>query len=52
MNKKINYVVKDPDKDEKIKTMLQNYGISRQQLQNTGVNSTEFVNVYSSIVLE
>ena len=52
MNKKINYVVKDPDKDEKIKTMLQNYGISSQQLQNTGVNSTEFVNVYSSIVLE
>ena len=52
LDKKINCTVKDPDKDATLKTMLENYGVTSQQLQNTGVNSTEFINVYSAIVLE
>ena len=32
--------------------MLENYGITSQQLQNTGANSTEFINLYSAVVLE
>lgn len=52
LDKKINYTIKDPDKDTNLKTMLENYGITSQQLQNTGVNSTQFINVYSAVVLE
>ena len=52
LDKKINCTVKDPDKDTTLKTMLENYGVSSQQLQNTGANSTEYINVYSAIVLE
>ena len=52
LNKEINFTIKDPDKDAATKTMLENYGVTSQQLQNTGVNSTEFINVYSAIVLE
>ncbi len=52
VDKQIQYTVKDPDKDSSIKTMLENYGITSQQLQNTGANSTQFINVYSAVVLE
>ena len=52
LDKKIHCIIKDPDKDSSVKTMLENYGVTSQQLQNTGVNSTEFINVYSAIVLE
>ena len=52
MNKKINFTIKDPDKDSSLQTLLANYGVTSQQLQNSGVNSTQFINVYSAIVLE
>lgn len=51
-NKNINFIIKDPDKDEKIKTTLENYGITTQQLKTTGTNSTEYINVYSAITIE
>lgn len=52
LNSKIRYTIKDPDKDSDVNTLLQNYGITSQQLQKSGTNSTEFINVYSAIVLE
>ena len=52
IDKQIHFTVKDPDRDNDIKTMLENYGITSQQLQNTGANSTQFINVYSAVVLE
>jgi ABC-type uncharacterized transport system involved in gliding motility auxiliary subunit len=52
LDKQIHFTIKDPDKDSETKTMLENYGITSQQLQNTGVNSTQFINVYSAVVLE
>ena len=52
LDKQIHFTIKDPDKDSATKTMLENYGITSQQLQNTGVNSTQFINVYSAVVLE
>ena len=52
IDKQIHFTVKDPDRDNDIKTMLDNYGITSQQLQNTGANSTQFINVYSAVVLE
>ena len=51
-NKKITYTIKDPDKDENLRQTLDNYGITSQQLQNSGANSTQFTNVYSAITLE
>ena len=52
LNSKISFIIKDPDKDASTKTMLENYGITSQQLQKSGTNSTEFINVYSAVVLE
>ncbi|MBO4533403.1 MAG: Gldg family protein [Treponema sp.] len=52
LSSKIRYTIKDPDKDSDINTLLQNYGITSQQLQKSGTNSTEFINVYSAIVME
>ena len=52
LNSKIRYTIKDPDKDSDVNTLLQNYGVTSQQLQKSGTNSTEFINVYSAIVLE
>lgn len=52
LSPKIRYTIKDPDKDESINSMLENYGITSQQLQKSGTNSTEFINVYSAIILE
>ena len=51
-SKFISFKIKDPDKDEATRTMLDNYGITSQQLQNSGANSTQFTNVYSAIILE
>ena len=51
-SKNISFKIKDPDKDEAVRTMLDNYGITSQQLQNSGANSTQFTNVYSAIVME
>lgn len=52
LDKDIHFTIKDPDKDSATKSMLENYGVTSQQLQNTGLNSTEFINVYSAVVLE
>jgi len=49
---KITFSLKDPDKNEEIKSLLENYGITSQQLQNTEGTSTQFTSVYSAIVME
>ena len=51
-NKSISYIIKNPDNDENLKSVLENYGITSQQLQNINSNSTEYTNVYSAVVLE
>ena len=52
LDKKISYTIKDPDKDEQLRTMLDNYGITSQQIQNVGATTTSYSSVYSAIVLE
>lgn len=52
LSKNISLVIKDPDKDEQIRTMLENYGITTQQLRSVKNTSTEYTNVYSAIILE
>ena len=52
ISKKISLLIKDPDADEKLKTLLQNYGITSQQLRSVKKTSTEYTEVYSAIVLE
>ena len=49
---KINLLIKDPDKDAATRTMLENYGIASQQLRQVSGTSTEFLTVYSAIVIE
>ena len=49
---KINLIIKDPDKDSSIRTMLENYGIASQQLRTVSGTSTEYLTVYSAIVIE
>ncbi len=51
-NKKISLLIKDPDKDSSVKTLLQNYDIQSQQMRIATNTSTEYVNVYSAIVIE
>lgn len=52
LNKNISLIIKDPDKDSKIRTLLENYGIQSQQLRTVKDTSTEYINVYSAIVIE
>lgn len=52
LNNKISYTIKDPDKDEESRTMLENYGVTSQQIQNVGATTTQYTSVYSAIVLE
>lgn len=49
---KISLIIKDPDKDSASRTMLENYGIASQQLRTVSGTSTEFLTVYSAIVIE
>ena len=49
---KINLIIKDPDKDAATRTMLENYGIASQQLRSVSGTSTEYLTVYSAIVIE
>ena len=49
---KINLIIKDPDKDAASRTMLENYGIASQQLRTVSGTSTEYLTVYSAIVIE
>lgn len=52
LNKNITLIIKDPDKDLKVRTLLENYGIQTQQLRTVTSNSTEYLNVYSAIIIE
>lgn len=52
LGKDISFIIKDPDKDNEIKNLLQNMGIQSQQLRSVSENSTEFTAVYSAIVIE
>ena len=52
LNSKIRYTIKDPDRDNQLASLLEQYGITSQQLQKSGSNSTEFINVYSAIIME
>lgn len=49
---KISLIIKDPDKDSASRTMLENYGIASQQLRTVSGTSTEYLTVYSAIVIE
>lgn len=51
-SRKISLIIKDPDKDSATRTMLENYGIASQQLRTVSGTSTEFLTVYSAIVIE
>ncbi|MBP5520672.1 MAG: Gldg family protein [Treponema sp.] len=51
-SKNISLIIKDPDKDSAVRTMLENYGIASQQLRTVSGNSTEYLTVYSAIVIE
>ncbi len=51
-SRKINLLIKDPDKDAASRTMLENYGIASQQLRQVSGTSTEYLTVYSAIVIE
>lgn len=51
-NKNISFLIKNPDKDSSLTTVLENYGIPSQQIQTINNNSTQYANVYSAIVLE
>ena len=51
-SRKVNLIIKDPDKDSSIRTMLENYGIASQQLRTVSGTSTEYLTVYSAIVIE
>ena len=49
---KVSLIIKDPDKDSAVRTMLENYGIASQQLRTVSGTSTEYLTVYSAIVIE
>ncbi|MCR4742053.1 MAG: GldG family protein [Treponema sp.] len=51
-NKEISLLIKDPDKDSSLAQKLQAYGIQSQQMRTSKNNSTEFLDVFSSIVIE
>jgi len=51
-SRKISLIIKDPDKDSQSRTMLENYGIASQQLRTVSGTSTEYLTVYSAIVIE
>lgn len=50
-NKNISLIIKDPHKNDTTK-LLESYGIPSQQIKTINKNSTEYLNVYSAIVLE
>lgn len=52
LNKNISFLIKDPDKDSSLSQVLENYGITSQQMRTIDNNSTQYLNVYSSIILE
>ena len=50
--KNITLIIKNPDKDKTAKTLLENYGITGQQMKTVSDTSTEYTTVYSSIIIE
>lgn len=52
LSKNASLIIKNPDKDSQSRTLLENYGIQSQQLKTVSSTSTEYVNVYSAIVIE
>ena len=52
INKNISLNIKNPDNDSTSINLLQSYGISSQQMRSVKNNSTEFVQVFSAIVIE
>ena len=51
-SRKISLLIKDPDKDAATRAMLENYGIASQQLRTVSGTSTEYLTVYSAIIIE
>lgn len=51
-SKNINFLIRNPDKSEKNRAILQNYGVKSQQMRKVSNVSTEIINVYSAVVLE
>ena len=51
-NKNISLIVKDPTLDENLTANLESLGITGQQLRTASRNTTEYVNVYSAIIIE
>ena len=51
-SKKIRLVIKDPDKNQQAREILKNYGIKSQQMRTVSSTSTQFINVYSAVILE
>ncbi|MBO4858192.1 MAG: Gldg family protein [Treponema sp.] len=51
-NKKLSLIIRDPSVDEGIAQNLDSLGITGQQLKTTNRNSTEYINVYSAIIIE
>ena len=51
-SKKIRLLIKDPDKNEQTRELLQNYGVKSQQMRTVSGTSTNFTSVYSAVILE
>lgn len=49
---RISLLIKDTDKDSQAAATLQNYGISSQPIRTIKNNSTEYLQVYSAIIIE
>jgi len=52
VNNKISLEVINPDKDEKAENALTSYGIYPQSFRNVNKSSTEYISVYSAVILE
>jgi hypothetical protein len=50
-NKNMSITLLDPDKGN-VANLLDSYGIQSQQIQKGGINRTEYLNVYSAVVIE
>lgn len=51
-SKKIRLIIKDPDRNEQTRKLLQDYGIKSQQMRTVSSTSTNFISVYSAVILE
>lgn len=51
-NLSVNYLKKNPDNNQNLISLLETYGITSQQMRTIKNNSTEYINVFSAIVME